>query len=205
MSKPEVPAGYMRNATGHLVPIDQVREHDKLRDSVARQIGEKALELHEALKHFKTMSLADVADVVSISAQKYGVTLGGDKGNVTISSYDGSIQVRRQVADRIVFTEEIEAAKALIISCIARWSEGASPHILALVDRAFRTDSKGQIKTSAVLELLRLEIDDDEWKRAMEAIKDSIQNDGTSTYLRVYRRTGPNDAYEAIPLDLAAV
>ena len=124
---------------------------------------------------------------------------------MSISSYDGKYKVQRSVADRIQFTEEIEAAKALINQCIARWSEGANDNIRAIVDRAFSKDTKGQIKTSAVLDLMRLEIDDAEWKRAMEAIRDSIQTTGTAIYVRVYERIGDSDQYKAIPLDLAAV
>jgi hypothetical protein len=59
--------------------------------------------------------------------------------------------VQRSVADRIQFTEEIEAAKALINQCIARWSEGANDNIRAIVDRAFSKDTKGQIKTRLCL------------------------------------------------------
>jgi len=205
MSQTDTPKGYMRNASGHLVPKDQVREHDLLRNEVALAIALEAVELNERLSAFKTKTLADVADLVRITGDRYGVTLGGEKGNVTVSSYDGSVKIVRSVAERICFTEEIEAAKALINGCIDRWSEGANANIRALVDRAFRTDSKGQIKTSAVLELLRLDIDDDEWRRAMEAIKDSIQGTGTATYVRVYRRVGNSDNYAAVPLDLAAV
>lgn len=204
MKKSDIPAGYMRNASGHLVPDDQVREHDKLRDAVARSLAEEAIELSERLKSFKLKALNDLGDVVRIAGERYKVTLGGDKGNITISTYDGELKIVRQVADRITFTEEIEAAKVLINGCIDRWSQGANPYIRALVDRAFRTDSKGQIKTSAVLELLRSEIEDEEWKRAMKAITDSIQSAGTATYIRVYQRVG-TDQYKAIPLDLAAV
>lgn len=200
-----VPAGYMKNAAGHLVPTDQVREHDMLRDQVAREIATEALALNQRLREFKQRALTDVADLVRIAGERYEVTLGGKKGNVQITSYDGRFKVCRQVAERLAFTEELEAAKALINGCIERWSEGANPHIRALVDRAFRTDTKGQIKTTAVLELLRLEIEDAEWKRAMEAIRDSIQSTGTATYVRVYERIGSSDQYRAIPLDLAAV
>jgi hypothetical protein len=133
------------------------------------------------------------------------VQLGGKKGNVSVTTYDGEFKIVRSVASLIAFTEELEAAKELVNACIDRWSQGANPHIRVLVDRAFRTDSKGQIKTSAVLELLRLEIDDDEWRRAMEALRDSIQTTGTATYVRVYQRVGDSDQYRAIPLDLAAV
>lgn len=207
MSNPntDIPDGYMRNAAGHLVPRDQVREQDLLRDQVARELARHAVALNDALREFKTRALNDIADLVKIAGERYEVTLGGKKGNVSITTYDGRYKVQRSVAERITFTEELEAAKALINACIDRWSQGANPHIRALVDRAFRTDSKGQIKTAAVLELLRLEIDDEEWTRAMEAIKDSIQSTGTAIYVRVYERIGDSDQYRAIPLDLAAV
>ena len=200
-----VPDGYMRNAAGHLVPREQVREQDLLRDETARKLATEAIFINDLLKRFKADALGDIADLVRIAGERYEVTLGGKKGNVSITTYDGRYKVQRSVAERVAFTEELEAAKALINSCIDRWSQGANPHIRALVDRAFRTDSKGQIKTAAVLELLRLEIDDEEWTRAMEAIKDSIQSTGTAIYVRVYERIGDSDQYRAIPLDLAAV
>jgi len=200
-----IPDGYLRNAAGHLVPREQIREHDLLRDDIARGLAEQALGIHAQLKAFKVRALGDIADLVRISAERYEVALGGDKGNVTLTTYDGQYKVVRAIAERITFTEEIEAAKQLINNCIVRWSEGANPHIRALVDRAFRTDSKGQIKTAAVLELLRLDIDDAEWTNGMEAIRDSIQATGTATYIRVYERIGASDQYRAIALDLAAV
>lgn len=205
MNSTTVPAGYMRNAAGHLVPEDQVREHDKLRDQVARELAQEAEALHERLKAYKAKALAEIADLVAIAAERYEVHLGGKKGNVTVTTYDGQYKVQRSYAERVTFTEELEAAKALINDCILRWSEGANPHIRALVDRAFRTDSKGQIKTTAVLELLRLEIDDESWQRAMAALKDSIQSTGTAVYVRVYKRIGDSDQYRPLALDLAAV
>ena len=202
---PQVPAGYMKNAAGHLVPTDQVRESDLMRDEVARELATEAIAIHTALRKFKARALNDIADLVKIAGERYDVTLGGKKGNVSITTYDGAYKIVRQVAERLAFTEELEAAKELINRCIDRWSEGANPHIRALVDRAFRTDTKGQIKTTAVLELLRLEIDDAEWQNAMDAIRDSIQSTGTAIYVRVYQRIGDSDQYRAIPLDLAAV
>ena len=200
-----IPDGYMRNASGHLVPTDKVREQDKLRDSTVRALVTDAIEAHARLKAFKAKALGDIADLVKISAEKYAVVLGGKKGNVNLVSFDGKYKVVRSMADRIVFTEEIEAAKALINSCIDRWSEGANDNIRVLVDRAFSKDKSGQLKTASVLELMRLEIADEEWKRAMLAIKDSIQTTGSAIYVRVYERVGDSDQYQAIPLDLAAV
>lgn len=200
-----VPEGYMRNAVGHLVPEDQVRDQDKLRDSVTRDLIDMAKEIHDRLKHFKKNALSDIADVVQISADRYDVKLGGKKGNVSLISYDGKYKVVRSFAERLAFTEELEAAKELINRCITRWSEGANENIRALVDRAFRTNNKGQLRTQAILELLRLEIADEEWLRAMDALKDSIMVADTAVYVRFYERVGDTDQYKAIPLDLAAV
>lgn len=201
----EIPPGYMQNAVGHLVPIDNVREQDKLRDEAVRRLVSRGLQINQTLTDYKRQALAEIDDLIQIAADKFEVTIGGRKGNVTLTSYDGRYKIQRQVADRIQFGEELEAAKELINLCIDRWSEGANDNIRALVDRAFRTDDKGKIKTASVLELLRLEINDSQWKSAMEAIKDSIQTAGTAVYIRISERIGTTDQYKAIPLDLAAV
>lgn len=205
MDMNEVPEGFMQNAVGHLVPEDQVRDQDKLRDGVTRDLISGAEDLHQRLKAFKKRALDDIADVVQISADRYDVKMGGRKGNVSLISYDGKYKVVRSFAERLTFTEELEAAKELINRCITRWSEGANDNIRALVDRAFRTNAKGQLRTTAILDLLRLEIEDEEWTRAMEALKDSIMVADTAVYVRFYERVGNTNQYKAIPLDLAAV
>lgn len=200
-----IPAGFVRNAVGHLVPVDQVREQDKLRDQVAIGLSQEAKALSLALKNFKKKALGDVADLISIAGERYGVQMGGKKGNVTIATYDGQFKVVRSYADRLAFTEEMEVAKVLVYDCIKAWSKGADNHLMAIVDRVFSPNRNGQIKTSDVLDLLRLEIDDTGWKSAMQAVKDSILVSGSSVYIRVYERINGTDEYRAIPLDLAAV
>ena len=200
-----IPAGFVMNAVGHLVPEHQVREHDKLRDGVARDLSTIALDINKALAAFKAKALADIDDLIAISSARYGVTIGGKKGNASITTYDGQFKIERAMAERITFTEEILAAKELIDQCIRKWSEGANSHLRVLVDRAFRANRQGQIKTGDVLSLLRVEIDDPDWKRAMEALKDSIQVNGTAVYIRVYQRIGQTDQYQPINLNIAAV
>ncbi|WP_448680545.1 DUF3164 family protein [Pseudomonas nicosulfuronedens] len=200
-----IPAGFVKNALGHLVPEDQVREHDKLRDQVARELAAAALSLSGALEAYKSKALKDIADLISISLERYGVTIGGEKGNATFYTYDGEFKIERAYSDRITFTEEILAAKALIDACIIEWSEGANGHLRVLVERAFRANRQGQIKTSDVLSLLRVEIDDPSWKRAMQALRDSIQVIGSAVYVRIYKREGMTDRYQPISLNIAGV
>lgn len=201
----QIPAGFVMNAAGHLVPEHQVREHDKLRDGVARELGNAAEHISALLTNFKKQALADIADLIAVSSERYGVTLGGQKGNVSITTYDGEFKIERAYADRIVFTEEILAARELINQCISAWSEGAHSHLRVLVDRAFRANRQGQLMVKDVLSLLRVEIDDADWKTAMQALKDSIQVNGTAVYIRVYKRHGNTDQYVPINLTLAGV
>ena len=200
-----IPEGYMKNAMGHLVPLADVREQDLLRDQAARELAFQAVQISTQLAAFKKKALGDIEDLVKIAGERYDVVLGGKKGNISITTYDGQYKVQRSVADVIQFTEEMEAAKALIMSCIKRWSEGANPQISALVSRAFAPGRNGQLKTAAVLDLLRIDIADAEWKTAMQALKDSINATGTAVYVRVYERVQGTEQYKAIPLDLAAV
>jgi hypothetical protein len=199
----EIPEGCMRNVLGHFVPMAQVREHDKLRDGVARELASQAVAISEALAAFKKKALADIDDLIAISLERYNVKLGGKKGNVSITTYDGEFKIEKALADRLTFTDEIIAAKELIYACTRKWSQGANDHLMRLVDRAF-IGRNGQIRTNDVLGLLRLEIDDPEWKTAMVALKDALQVNGKAVYIRVYQRVG-DERYEPINLSLAGV
>ena len=201
----EVPAGYMKNALGHLVPTELVRESDLLRDELARDLAAEAMELSEKLQAFKRKALGDIEALIALSAEKYGIKIGGKGGNAQLYSYDGKYRIERVNAKVIVFTEELEAAKALVEKCIIKWSDGARSELKAIVMQAFKPNTKGELRTSAVIELLRLEIDDEDWKQAMQALKDCLQANGTTTYVRVYKRIGTSEKYQLISLDLAGV
>jgi hypothetical protein len=200
-----VPEGYKRNAAGHLVPEANIKEQDLLRDDLVNTLTAKALSLHDALTAFKEEALTEIRDLVTVAGDRYGVNLGGKKGNVSLLSFDGRYKVTRQYREVVAFTEEIEAAKALIDSCLERWSEGANINIKAVVSQAFRTNTKGEIKTGKVLDLMRMDIDDEEWTRAMNALKDALQSVGTAVYVRLYERVGESDNYRPISLDIASL
>ncbi len=200
-----VPSGYMKNSMGHLVPVDQVGERDKLADETTRELLEAAKTLQTAMTRFKGMAMGTIESFVELSGEKYGAKMGGKKGNVTITSFDGSIKVQRQVAEHLEFDERLQAAKALIDECISEWSEGARGEIRALVNHAFQVDKEGRVSTGRVLSLRQLDIQDEKWQRAMQAIADSMQVTGSKAYVRIYERQGDDGPYVAVALDLAAL
>ena len=168
-------------------------------------LPDRARELHTELAEFKQVALRQAGDFLDLLAQEYEVSRGGKKGNVTFRSYDGTLEMQVAVGESLSFGPELQNAKALIDSCIERWSEGTNDNIKALVDHAFQVNKTGRIDTQRVLGLRRLNIEDAEWKRAMDAIGDALRVHDSTTYLRFYRRDPESGARRAIPLDLAAV
>ena len=199
-----VPAGYMQNAKGHLIPIDKVKPVDKLRDEVVTNIIEVARELSNHMSRTKANIFADFNDFVAVSAQEYDTKLGGEKGNTTIMSFDGSYKVQMAVAENLVFDERLQIAKSLIDECLNEWTAESNDNIKAIINQAFQVDKEGKISTHRVLGLRSLAIDDPKWLNAMEAISDATQVTSTKEYIRVYERD-EHGKYQQVALDFSNV
>jgi len=199
----KIPEGYMRNSQGHLVPVDLVSGIDQLRDDLVQAIIADAERLREQMAAFKRGAMDNLSAFVDLSAEKYGIKMGGTKGNVTFMSFDGRYKIQIAVNECIVFDERLQIAKKLVDECIHKWAEGSGAEIRALVEHAFQTDKEGKISVGRVLGLTRLNINDEQWKSAMQAVYDSMQVAGTTTYMRIYRRVGDSDQYEQLSLDLS--
>lgn len=199
------PEGYWVDAKGVLTPEHLIKPIDTARDALVAELIGRALAVNKALAEFKLSGFADIAAFVALSGDEYGVNLGGKKGNVTLYSYDGRYKIQRAMQDRIDFDERLQAAKALIDECLADWVEGARPEVHAIINRAFQSEKSGEVNTGAVLALRRLEIADERWNRAMDAIGEAVQVVGSRSYIRVYERIGDSDQYKSISLDIAGV
>lgn len=197
--------GYWKNAQGCLIPEAMVKPIDRARDELCRDVLQQAQTMHTALAEFKRVLFGDVNAFIVLSAEQYGVKLGGKKGNCTLYSFDGAIKLQLQVAERMVFDERLAAAKQLIDECITEWSQGSRDEIKVLVQSAFKTDKEGKINTASVLALRRLEIKDETWQRAMLAIAESLQVVGSQEYIRIYTRIEGTDKYQPVVLDFAAI
>jgi len=200
----EVPEGYKRNALGHLVPLESIKEIDIARDEFVKSVIAKARDMEARLASLKTEIAGDMQAFLELSAEKYGVDLGGERGNLSLASYDGRYKVMRAVSERLDFDERLQAAKALIDECLREWSRNAGPELRTLVESAFQVDKKGKINARRILSLRSLKIDHPPWKRAMEAIGDAITVVGSCTYYRVYERDEAGN-YVQVTLDFSGV
>lgn len=201
----QIPDGYMQNSRGDLVREDKVKEIDKIQTQVVTDLATTAKDIHMALVKFKRAALDDIADVIAVGAQKYGVTIGGKKGNVTLSTFDGRYKIQRVFADRITFGVELEAAKALFTAYLDSVTAESNGEVRALIDAAFKTHSGGQLRTTDLLRLLRYDIKHPNWVSACEALRDSIVVTGNAVYVRVFERINDSDQYRPIPLNITDV
>lgn len=196
MSAPTGPGMY--DAHGRWVPHALIKEGDKLRHDLVLELAAKARRKAAEDAAYEQSMLADIAAFVSLQAEKYGAKLGGEKGNVTLTSFDGRYRVVRAVADFLAFDERLQIAKALIDECIREWVPGSSSEIRALIDHAFQVDRSGRVSTERVLSLRKLDIEHERWRQAMQAISDSIQVTTSRSYVRVYERIDGTEKYRPI-------
>jgi len=199
----KIPEGYMEDSQGRLVPVESIKEVDIARNDLVLELMNKAKGLSSTIGEFKSTSMDDIQAFVELSAEKYGARLGGNRGNVTLHSFDGRFKLVRSIDEFIRFDERLHAAKALIDDCLKRWSDGSSAEIRTIVNDAFQVDKAGRINTRRILALRRIKIEDETWQQAMQAIGDSVQVINSKTYVRFYERQ-PDGSYQQLNLSIAA-
>lgn len=201
----QIPEGYMQDQQGKLVPVDMVKPIDIERNEMVLKLVDQAKAKSIELAEFKQSAMKAIEKFVLQSGKKYQVKMGGNKGNVTLMSYDGRFKIQRAIGEHLVFDERLQVAKELIDQCLHEWAEGSRPEIKVLINDAFQVDKQGKVSTARIFGLQRLDIKDRKWKKAMKAISDSVQVAGSKSYVRVYERVGDTDEYKPIPLDVAAL
>ncbi|KGE00981.1 DUF3164 family protein [Rhizobium sp. YS-1r] len=194
---------FMTDVKGGYIPLAMVKPQDKLQDETVRKIMTFALDLNAQIARFRGHSMTDLGDLDALLAQEYGAKIGGAKGNRTYQTVDGLMKVQVQVAELIDFGPELQIAKSLIDECLNEWSADSRPEIQAIVTRAFNTDKEGKINRAEIFMLLRHQIEDERWQRAMDAIRDAMRVTGSKEYLRFYRRSTGTDQWQAVTIDLA--
>lgn len=200
----KIPEGYKENAKGGLDLIVNIKEIDLLRDELVVSIATRSREKSSELAEFKMEVMEEIQAFVKASADRFKARLGGAKGNLTLISYDGRYKVLVQQQDSIRFDERLQVAKSLVDKCVKKWSDGANAYLLVLVNDAFQVDRSGNLSAGRVLGLRRHDIDDIDWRRAMDAISESVQVTGSKTYFRAYERDEHGE-YRPISLDMAGV
>lgn len=200
-----VPKGYRLNRHGNLIREANVRPLERDMDAVVRKIHGFGGALSAQMYRFREYTMQDIMEYLQRVVREYGGSPGGKKGNVSLTSFDGTRQVRLAVAETVEVGPEIVAAQAIIDECIDEWGKHSSVKLRALVDAAFKADAAGNLSVAQLLQLRRVQIDDPRWRRVQDAITDALRPTGKAEYVRLYARAVPTDNWEQVPLHLATV
>lgn len=195
------PEGYMSDAQGRLVPVNLVGEIDKKRDVLVRKTMQEAVVAAVKMTKLRIRILEEIDRFCGVSAEQYDKDLGGVKGNVQLTSFDGRYRIKRCVDDMLEFDERLQVAKEMIDRCLREWSSDSRPEIRTLIGDAFQVDKTGRVNTKRILSLRRLDIRDETWQRAMQAISDSVNVVNSRTYLRFYEKDA-SGRYQQVPVGI---
>ena len=192
---------YWIDGSGAKVPVQYVPADEKKRDKVVNRIFRKVDSFQERMKKMKLEIEAEMKKYLSQIAGEYGENW---EGNCSIYDFGKEKQIEIKVAKKFVFNEKLQIAKQKIDSCIKEWSEGSSQKMLALINKAFRVDKKGQVDTKMILGLRELNIKDKMWKEAMELINEAITVDSSKIYYN-FRHKDESGQWKIISLNFSAI
>ncbi len=201
-TRPPAPPGFRYDRDGDLRAEANIKPAEALEDQVATDLGRRAVRIQRFLARFKARAFAETGALLDTLNDKHGVKRGGKKGGAVFYSFDGRFKVVLQNSDRLAFSAELQAARALLGEYLDEVTSQASSDLRSLVSRAFQMDGDGNCNVSDVMRLLAYNITHPKWVQAMEAIKESIRVVGTASYIRFYQRNDLGE-YDPISLDLA--
>lgn len=194
---------YYRDANGVLVPKEVIKAKDLLEDELVRELSAKAAETSQLITAFKASSFEQIDAFVQLLFERYKAKVGGAKGNITLRTFDGLIEVQVQTAELIRFGAGLQAAKALVDECLLEWSANIRPEIRAILQNAFRVDKEGQVSRANLLALRRYDFEDERWKTAMTAITEAEVAEGSKRYIRFRFRPSLGAPWNTLSLNIA--
>ncbi|MCE2594435.1 DUF3164 family protein [Motilimonas cestriensis] len=200
-----IPAGYIKNSKGHLVQEQLLSPYDvEMNDFVIKHIN-RAYELQQQIAKLKQEVYEDCYAFKELLEEKYSAKKGGKKGGMSFTSFDGELQIRISVQDRITMGPELRIAEQLIKECAQEWAKTSSAEVRAIIFNTFETDKEGNLSIAKVLSFKREYqhvSEDPRWVNGMEAITDAIKVVGSKSYLN-FKKRNPEGKFLNIPLDIS--
>ncbi|MDD5276756.1 MAG: DUF3164 family protein [Methylovulum sp.] len=195
---------YRKNSQGHLVPLEDIPEIKLQRDDLVRELVNQAVDYRVALEAFKLQAENDIEAHIELAADQFDVKLGSDKGNLSLSSLDGQYQVKISTERLIQFDENIEAAKKCMDDYLEKATQ-ADKNLRKLLKSIFHVNDAGNLDAKKLLMLDKLDIDDDNWKKAMAIIQKAKDTSQTKRYMRFYQRVGKERKWAQISLNFSGI
>ena len=191
----------MRDSNGNDIPVKYVPKYDRERDRVTRRV----LARFERARLMLEMVVRDsISDLQALAATKERL---GERGNFSAQSFDGliSVSIRQQYVIRM--DERVVRARELMLGYVDRvlarvgGNDGAALRLI--IAEAFKANAQGFLSTGKVLALMRMEIDDADWREAKRILQEALKPQRGKRYLACETRPSTQGEFRAIRLDIA--
>ncbi|HMQ79188.1 MAG TPA: DUF3164 family protein [Ignavibacteria bacterium] len=193
------------NRNGRPIPEANVDPIAKRRDDAVSRMVTKALKLEAEMRKVKEEILAEVMAYIGHLQQANSIKKQATKGNYTLSDYANLQQVQVSMNNIIEFDERLNLAKTLIDKCLIKWTKRGNQNVRAIINDAFDVDKKGNVNKMRIFGLMALQINDKDWKQAMELIRASMQVSDTRQYLNIRTRKNNFDKWDFINLNFSSL
>ena len=191
----------MRDSNGNDIPVKYVSKYDKARDKAVRKILARFLKERAALERIVAETIAELQELAQTKE-----TIGA-KGNFSASSFDGLVRVSIRQQYNIYLDERVVKARELMLGYVdgvlERVGGNDAQALRLIVAEAFRANAQGFLSTGKVLALLRMEIDNDDWREAKRILQESIKPQKGKRYLYCERRPTTRSSAAASPISSA--
>ena len=191
----------MRDSNGNDIPVKYVGKYDKARDKAVRRILARFLKTRQILEQTVAESIAELNQLADTKEKL------GTKGNFSARSFDGLIQCSIRQQYNIFLDERVVKALELMLGyvegVIGKVGGNDAAALRLIVAEAFKANAQGFLSTGKVMSLLRMEIENADWREAKKILQEAIKPQKGKRYLVCeQRRTTQND-FAAIRLDIA--
>jgi hypothetical protein len=158
---------------GRPIPEEYIQPQDKKRDRMVESIIKRVSKLSAKLASEKTEIVAAIEKYLKELAKDNKVRENW-KGNILIYNFSQNLCIERRINETISFDERLQMVKTTIDKWLNDRLKNIDELIAKVISQAFSVDKQGRINTAMLLKLRKLDIQDHEWKKAMELLDESI-------------------------------
>ena len=195
------PVTTMRDSNGNDIPLKYVSKYDKAKDKAVRKVLARFLRARELLEGVVAETIAEL-EALADTKEKLGA-----KGNFSARSFDGLIQVSIRQQYNIFLDERVVKARELMLGYIekvlSRIGGNDAQALKIIVAEAFKANAQGFLSTGKIMSLLKMEIDNADWREAKRILQEAIRPQKGKRYLVCERRASTQADFEAVRLDIA--
>ncbi len=187
---------------GRPIPEEYIQPQDKKRDRMVESIIKRVSKLSAKLASEKTEIVAAIEKYLKELAKDNKVRENW-KGNILIYNFSQNLCIERRINETISFDERLQMVKTTIDKWLNDRLKNIDELIAKVISQAFSVDKQGRINTAMLLKLRKLDIQDHEWKKAMELLDESIFVKSSKMALRFRTKNTdvPDGAWSEIGLN----